>query len=172
MSARAPADLAARVAALTSRLNAVEAHLQLLLRGVGRGSESSCDPQPQSAVAPSRPEQLVASFLRLAVEHCRQRWALVDYASALHVSAGYLRAACHRVTGASPVQLIHECLMREARHRLTATTLPIGTIALELGFEDAAYFSRLFHAKSGVSPKQYRQSQQGATTAMPDMTAQ
>lgn len=62
--------------------------------------------------------------------------------------------------------------MREARHRLTATTLSIGAIALELGFEDAAYFSRLFHAKSGVSPKQYRLSRQQGTTAMPDMTAQ
>lgn len=172
LSASGPADLAACVAELTCRLKIVEAHLQILLSGAGRGGPS---PAPLSQAGPSaasRPEQLVGDFLRLAVAHCRQRWRLTDYACALHVSPGYLRAACHRVTGASPVQLVHECLMREARHRLTATTLSIGAIALELGFEDAAYFSRLFHAKSGVSPKQYRLSCQQATTVMPDMTAQ
>lgn len=169
LSASGPADLAACVAELTCRLKIVEAHLQLLLSGAG----PSPAPVPQAGPsAESRPEQLVGDFLRLAVAHCRQRWRLTDYACALHVSPGYLRAACHRVTGASPVQLVHECLMREARHRLTATTLSIGAIALELGFEDAAYFSRLFHAKSGVSPKQYRLSCQQATTVMPDMTAQ
>jgi transcriptional regulator GlxA family with amidase domain len=41
---------------------------------------------------------------------------------------------------------------------LLGSALPIGAIALELGFEDAAYFSRLFHAKSGMSPQQYRLS--------------
>jgi AraC family transcriptional regulator, transcriptional activator of pobA len=106
----------------------------------------------------SRPAQLVAAFLRLAEGHCRDRWRLADYAKALHVSSGHLRATCVRVTGAPPVRLIHECLIREAKRRLMGSSLPIGAIALELGFEDAAYFSRLFHAKSGMSPQQYRLS--------------
>lgn len=160
-------DLAIRVAELTARLNAVEGHLQLLLTGAGRG----VDPSPQRTPA-SRPEQLVADFLRLTVAGCRVRWRLTDYADALHVSPGYLRSACHRVTGASPVQLVHEYLMREARHRLTTTALSIGAIALELGFEDAGYFSRLFHAKSGVSPKQYRLAHRRGTTVTSEMTAQ
>ena len=72
------------------------------------------------------------------------------------MSAGHLRATCVRVTGAPPVRLIHECLIREAKRRLLGSALPIGAIALELGFEDAAYFSRLFpcqvrHAATTVS---------------------
>ncbi|MGH8289233.1 MAG: helix-turn-helix transcriptional regulator [Steroidobacteraceae bacterium] len=106
----------------------------------------------------SRPAQLVAGFLRLAEAHCRDRWRLADYAKALHVSSGHLRATCVRVTGAPPVRLIHECLIREAKRRLMGSSLSIGAIALELGFEDAAYFSRLFHARSGMSPQQYRLS--------------
>ena len=47
---------------------------------------------------------------------------------------------------------------REAKRRLTGSSSSIGAIALDLGFEDAAYFSRLFHAKSGMSPQQYRLS--------------
>jgi AraC family transcriptional activator of pobA len=100
----------------------------------------------------------VAEFVGLAEAHCRDRWRLTDYARALHVSAGHLRATCVRVTGAPPVRLIHERLIRAAKRRLIGSSLPIGAIALELGFEDAAYFSRLFHAKCGMPPQQYRES--------------
>lgn len=106
----------------------------------------------------SRPTQLVTEFLRLAETHCRDHWRLRDYATALHVSAGHLRATCARVTGAPPVRLIHDCLIREAKRCLIGSSLPIGAIALDLGFEDAAYFSRFFHAKSGMSPQRYRLS--------------
>ena len=119
---------------------------------------SFAQPADGTAGGGSRPEQLVAQFAALAETHCRDHWRLTDYANALHVSTGHLRAMCVRVTGAPPVRLIHECLMREAKRRLIGSSLPIGAIALDLGFEDAAYFSRLFHAKSGMSPQQYRLS--------------
>lgn len=106
----------------------------------------------------SRPAQLVAEFVRLAEAHCRDRWRLTDYARALHVSAGHLRATCVRVTGDPPVRLIQERLLREAKRRLLGSAQPIGAVARELGFDDAAYFSRLFHAKTGLSPQQYRLS--------------
>jgi AraC family transcriptional regulator, transcriptional activator of pobA len=125
--------------------------LSLLDQGVGDASEPAAD-------TGDRPARLVAQFVRLAEAHCRDRWRLTEYARALHVSAGHLRAMCVRVTGAPPVRLIHECLIREAKRRLIGSASPIGAIALELGFEDAAYFSRLFHAKSGMSPQQYRLS--------------
>ena len=143
--------------AAACRQAAVECRIQILL------SEALhlLDQAVPEVVAParrtsSRPAQPVAGFLRLAEAHCRHRWRLADYAEALHVSSGHLRASCVRVTGAPPVRLIHECLIREARRRLVGSSLPIGAIARELGFEDAAYFSRLFHARSGMSPQQYR----------------
>jgi AraC family transcriptional regulator, transcriptional activator of pobA len=145
--------------AAAARRTAVEDRIQSLL------SEALClldQAFPDAALRPQRtaerPAQLVAGFLRLAETHCRDRWRLDDYARALHVSSGHLRATCVRVTGAPPVRLIHECLIREAKRRLIGSSLPIGAIALELGFQDAAYFSRLFHAKSGMSPHQYRLS--------------
>lgn len=146
--------------AAAARVTATEAHLQLLLTEALRLLEHA--PSPATAAGAGslleRSAQLVGEFMRLTLEHARERWRLPEYARALNVSTGYLRASCVRVTGSPPVQLIHECLIREAKRRLLATAAPVGAIALELGFEDAAYFSRLFHAKSGFSPTQYRLS--------------
>lgn len=144
--------------AAASRQGGVEARVQnLLAEALTLLDEASADAADRTARG-DRPARLVAEFVQLAETHCRERWRLTDYARALHVSAGHLRATCVRVTGAPPVRLIHERLIREAKRRLIGSSLPIGTIALELGFEDAAYFSRLFHAKSGLSPQQYRLS--------------
>jgi AraC family transcriptional activator of pobA len=143
--------------AAAARQPAVDARLQSLLAEALTLLDQAV-PQTSAAVAdvPDRPAQLVAEFLKLVETHSRDRWQLPAYANALHVSAGHLRATCVRVTGSSPVRLIHERLVREAKRRLIGSSLPIGAIALELGFADAAYFSRFFHARSGVSPQQYR----------------
>jgi AraC family transcriptional activator of pobA len=145
--------------ATTARQGGVEDRVQTLLtEALSLLDHAAADAEDGAARSADRSSELVAQFVRLAEAHCRDRWRLGDYASELHVSAGHLRALCVRVTGAPPVRLIHECLIREAKRRLLGSALPIGAIALDLGFEDAAYFSRLFHAKSGMSPQQYRQS--------------
>lgn len=145
--------------AAAARLTAAEAHLQLLLTEALRHLERapSCPPRASGTLV-KRSDRLVSEFLSLAIAHSHERWRLPQYARALKVSTGYLRAACVRVTGSPPVRLIHDCLIREAKRRLLATAAPVSRIALELGFEDAAYFSRLFHAKCGFSPTQYRLS--------------
>lgn len=144
-----------RVAA-TARQNGVAARVQTLLTEALSLLDGEFADRAVADTGADRPAQLVARFVRLAEAHCRERWRLPDYARALHVSAGHLRASCVRITGAPPVRLIHECLIREAKRRLVGSSSPIGAIARDLGFEDAAYFSRLFHAKSGMSPQQYR----------------
>jgi AraC family transcriptional activator of pobA len=142
--------------AAAAREPAVEDRIQTLLSEALSLIDQSV---PEAAGrAAGRPAQLAAGFLRLAEMHCRDRWRLRDYARMLNVSPSHLRASCVRITGAPPVRLIHECLIREAKRRLIGSSLPIGAIALDLGFEDAAYFSRLFHARSGMSPRQYRTS--------------
>jgi len=145
--------------AAAARQTAVEDRIQILLsEALSLLDQAFPDAAERTRRASGRPAQLVAAFLRLAEAHCRDRWRLSDYAQALHVSSGHLRATCVRLTGVPPIRLIQEFLIREAKRRLLGSPLPIGTIALELGFEDAAYFSRLFHARSGMSPQQYRLS--------------
>lgn len=154
--------------AAEARQSALEGRIQTLLtEALGLIGEAFPDRGEPGAGNLSRPAQLVAEFLRLAEAHCRDRWRLTDYARALHVSAGHLRATCVKMAGAPPIRLIHEYLIREAKHRLIGSSLPITAIALDLGFEDAAYFSRLFHSKCGMSPQQYRLSFRQNASAQP-----
>lgn len=58
--------------------------------------------------------------------------------------------------GMSPLEYQIALRIRRAMHLLESTELPIARIADETGFESHAYFSRLFHARVGTSPIQFR----------------
>jgi AraC family transcriptional activator of pobA len=54
---------------------------------------------------------------------------------------------------------VHERLTREACRRLLYVAAPANSLALELGFEDPAYFSRFFRRQTGLSPQKWRAAQ-------------
>ena len=62
------------------------------------------------------------------------------------------------ITGQNKQQHIHDKLIEKAKEILTTTNLSISQIAYQLGFEYPQSFSKLFKAKSGVSPLEYRKS--------------
>jgi AraC family transcriptional activator of pobA len=52
--------------------------------------------------------------------------------------------------------MTQERLMLEACRKLTYVPAGVAGIAYELGFQDPAYFSRLFKKLVGMTPKEYR----------------
>jgi AraC family transcriptional activator of pobA len=99
---------------------------------------------------------LVARFGELIERRFRTSQTVAQYAAALHVSESRLRNACLAVTGQSPVQLVHARILLEAKRRLHYTDSPISEIAYGLGFDDAAYFTRFFTRRAGLSPRAFR----------------
>lgn len=61
-------------------------------------------------------------------------------------------------SGQSPLQYILEIRMNTAKQLLESTNCSITEIANNVGYENALYFSRLFHKHVGLSPKEYRKS--------------
>jgi transcriptional regulator GlxA family with amidase domain len=55
-----------------------------------------------------------------------------------------------------PLEYVHALRIEEAKQMLEAGNDPIEAIAHEVGYEDAAFFSRLFKRKVNLSPSQYR----------------
>ena len=78
-------------------------------------------------------------------------------AAKLHVSPGYLSGMLRTLTGRSTQEHIHDKLIAIAKGRLSTTNLTVSEIAYELQFEHPQSFSRLFKAKTGVSPLQFRE---------------
>lgn len=76
----------------------------------------------------------------------------------LNISTNYLRSLLKNLTGQSTQQYIHEKLIDKAKEKLSTTDLSISEIAYQLGFEHSQSFSKLFKAKTQLSPLEFRQS--------------
>ena len=59
-------------------------------------------------------------------------------------------------TGMSPIEYIHTLRLEEAKQMLETTELPVEAVAVEVGYQDASFFSRLFRRKVALTPAQYR----------------
>jgi AraC family transcriptional regulator, transcriptional activator of pobA len=79
-------------------------------------------------------------------------------AECLHVSQSYLSGLLKVLTGQSTQQHIHNKLIEKAKEKLSTTALSVSEIAYELGFEHSQSFSKLFKAKTNLSPGEFRQS--------------
>ena len=79
-----------------------------------------------------------------------------DYAERLHISPKHLIDLCKKNTGKTPLQLIKEYTVAEAKRLLYNTGLTIKEVAYELNFDDPANFSKYFKSVCGYSPANYR----------------
>ncbi|MDB5459819.1 MAG: AraC family transcriptional regulator [Caulobacteraceae bacterium] len=138
------------------RARAIVAYLNLILIAADR---LVAEGQRQVG-APAREAALLDALRGLIHRHALENWGVEDYARALCVTSGRLTAACRRIAGRSPMQLVHDRLMIEAKRNLIYTCMSVQEISYALGFADPAYFSRFFSRRQGVSPQRFRQGQQ------------
>ena len=94
----------------------------------------------------------------------KEQWQVGQYAAALRVTPTRLNRLCLRIAGRSAFDIAQERLLLEACRQLTYLPAGVATVAYELGFQDPAYFSRLFKKRFGLTPKQYRQAPQHSGT--------
>lgn len=80
------------------------------------------------------------------------------YAYMLNISEVYLNEAVKGATGLSVGAYIRGRVILQAKRQLTYTSLSAKEIAYNLGYEDYAYFSKLFRKMAGVSPSEYRKN--------------
>jgi AraC family transcriptional activator of pobA len=110
----------------------------------------------ESGAAGAADSELVRRFEALLEEHHLKRWSVADYAKALSVTPTHLNRVTRAATGDTASHLILNRMIREARRNLVYTNLPVSTIAYALGFDDPAYFSRVYAAATGLSPRAFR----------------
>ena len=134
------------------RALALDAALLRLLIAVGRGAP----PDAGADAGPPRALQHVRR-LRAAIEReFRRQPTLAALAGEVGVTPTQLNRACRAVLGQPTLALLHERLLREAQRELAYTGVSIKRIALELGFSDAAYFTRFVRRHVGLTPSAWR----------------
>jgi len=93
------------------------------------------------------------------VNETKQGPPTVTYlANQLNVSPDYLSGLLKTLTGLTTQQHIHEKVIDKAKQQLSTTDLSVSEIAYQLGFEHSQSFSKLFKAKTQLSPLAFRAS--------------
>jgi AraC family transcriptional activator of pobA len=104
----------------------------------------------------SRPAQLSHQFKKLVQENVRTLKSPSAYAAKLHVSESYLNEALKKVTGFSVSYWVQHEVILEAKRLLYYSQLNVKEIAHKLGYEDHAYFSRMFKKATNITPLAFR----------------
>ena len=102
--------------------------------------------------------ELFSRFRAEVEQHFKEQWQVGQYADVLKASPVRLNRLCLKLSGKSAFDITQDRLMLEACRKLTYVPASIASIAYELGFQDPAYFSRLFKKRMGLTPKQFRKS--------------
>lgn len=95
-------------------------------------------------------------FTVLVDAEYKTRHTVADYAELLLMSPKTITHKFKRLKLPPPNEVIKNRIVLEAKRLLIHTSLSAKEIAYGLGYDDPAYFSRLFQVKTGHSPSAFR----------------
>ncbi|MFF2806940.1 helix-turn-helix domain-containing protein [Streptomyces sp. NPDC058000] len=99
--------------------------------------------------------------------------SVAEHAARHGMTPAELRTAVRRGAGCSPKDYLLGIRLGRAKELLVATELPVAAVARRVGYDDPAYFSRLFTRRVGLAPARFRDRQDrcvpgGWSTQVPD----
>lgn len=107
-------------------------------------------------------------FKGLLEEHFREERGAEFYAQAMNLTVARLNRFCRLFLDRTASQAVRDRVILEAKRLLTFSPQSVQEIAFELGYEDPAYFSRMFRKETGRSPQEFRAAQASERPAASD----
>lgn len=95
-------------------------------------------------------------FEQLVEQHFRTEKSADAYAAMMHITAKHLNRINNAIAGKTTTDIITERVLLEAKRMLIYSESNLNEIAFALGYEDYAYFSRVFRKMEGVAPKEFK----------------
>ncbi len=95
-------------------------------------------------------------FRQLLEQNFRRVHTVQAYADLLNISARTLTKYVSQSAHCSPLQIINDRILLEAKRQLQHTSLNIKEIGYGLGFEDPSYFVKFFKRMEGIMPSEFR----------------
>ena len=103
--------------------------------------------------------QLFILFRRMVEKEYSHLHTVQEYADRLNVAIRTLHKSVNECSGRTPLALINDRIILEAKRMVRYTNLMIKEISAELGFEDPSYFVKLFKRHTGFLPSEFRESE-------------
>lgn len=95
-------------------------------------------------------------FRQQMLQNCQRAYTVETMAAALNLSGSRFAVLYKKQFGISPVNDLINARVNAARTMLRTTEKPLREIALECGFQNEYYFSKVFKMRTGTSPSSYR----------------
>lgn len=108
------------------------------------------------AALPQHSSQLVKQALAYMQQNFAYTLSRAEIAAAVGVSEDYLSRIFGKEMGIPPWEYLNRYRILRAKHLLVQSDISITRIASEVGFDDPAYFSRVFQKIAACSPRDYR----------------
>lgn len=124
-----------------------------ILVAVARSRRAQTEPSPPPT---SSAGLSLADIIRVCEEHFSENLSVPQLAARMFLSPGHFTEIFAREVGMPPAAYLRRLRLERAQTLLRETSLPITTVALQVGFGDAAGLSRAFRGAFGLSPLQYR----------------
>jgi len=105
----------------------------------------------------ARRDERIQSVLEYINDHITEKVTVSSFAKACSLSPSRLSHLFQEQMGLAPMQYVEARRLDLARELLVMTAKPIAEIAEECGFNSPFYFSRVFKARTGLSPRAARQ---------------
>lgn len=83
-------------------------------------------------------------------------WKLDDLVTIAHMSRGNLIRVFRNATGQTPIEYLIRIRIQYGMELLRSSDYSITEIAMRIGFNDSNYFSRVFKAALGSTPREFR----------------
>lgn len=112
----------------------------------------------ENVVVPLTKQDFFRNFSRLVEIHFREKHSVADYAVLLHLAPKTLAHKFKRMNLENPNENIKNRILLEAKRLLMFTEWSVKEICYDLGFEDPAYFNRMFTQKTGTTPAAFRKT--------------
>ena len=97
----------------------------------------------------------VVRVKELLDHQCQRSWRLADLARVAGLSATHLAELFTRDVGLPPRKYLLQVRIERAKQYLPQKTIPITTLALELGFSSSQHFAAVFKRLTDATPREY-----------------
>ncbi|MCF2737707.1 MULTISPECIES: AraC family transcriptional regulator [Bacteroides] len=107
----------------------------------------------------NRNQEIVKELVRTVVMNYHTERNVSFYADKMHLSPQHLSTTIKKITGKTLTDIISSFIINDAKAKLKSTEMTIQEIAYSLNFPDISFFGKYFKRYTGMSPKQYRNTE-------------